>query len=143
MEVAERVADVLGGRPVLRRSIRTWGELERVVREGLPKRSLQLVAKRAVEAGTPVSDFVYSVVPAATFKRRSRLSAQESERTERLARIVALAEAVWGDGAEARAFLNRPHPLLERQAPLAVARTELGARRVEGILADAGHGLPL
>jgi putative toxin-antitoxin system antitoxin component (TIGR02293 family) len=143
MEVAERVADVLGGRSVLRRSIRTWSELERIVREGLPKRSLQLVARRAVEEGSPVSEFVYSVVPAATFKRRGRLSAEESARTERLARVVALTEALWADDRESRAFLNRPHPLLDNEAPLAVARTELGARRVERLLADVEHGLPL
>jgi putative toxin-antitoxin system antitoxin component (TIGR02293 family) len=143
MDVAERVADVLGGRAVLRRPVRTWGELERVVRAGLPKRSLQLVARRAVAPGAPVSEFVYSVVPAATFKRRGRLSAEESERTERIARIVAMAEALWGGGADARAFLNRPHPLLDHQAPLDVARTELGARRVERLLADVEHGLPL
>ncbi len=143
LDVVERVADVLGGRAVLRISVRTWSELEQVVRAGLPKRSLQLVARRAVEPGTPFSEFVYSVVPAATFKRRTRLSAEESERTERLARVVALAENLWGNDGEARAFLNRSHPLLDGQAPLTVARTELGARRVERLLADVEHGLPL
>jgi len=75
-----------------------------------------------------VNEFVYSVVPPATFKRRTRLSADESERTERLARIVALVEGLWDDEREARAFLNRPHPLLDGETPLTVARTEIGAR---------------
>jgi putative toxin-antitoxin system antitoxin component (TIGR02293 family) len=143
MEVVERVAQVLGGRAVLRSTVRTWRDLELVVRAGLPRRSLQLVARRAVEPGTALNEFVYSVVPAATFKRRSRLSAQESERTERLARIVALAEAGWDNAGDARAFLNRPHPLLDGETPLRVARTELGARRVERLLYDVEHGLPL
>lgn len=143
VEVVERVANVLGGPAVLRKHVRSWRDLERVVRAGLPKKSLQLVARRAVEPGASTSDFVYAVVPAATFKRRTRLSAEESERTERLARIVALAEALWGDSREARVFLNGPHPLLERHAPLAVARTELGARRVEQLLYDVEHGLAL
>src|SRR5712692_3076633 len=93
MEVIERVAQMLGGPTVLHRRVRTWVDLERVVRAGLPKRSLQLVARRAVEPGASVTAFVYSVVPPATFKRRSKLSVQESERTERLARAVALAES--------------------------------------------------
>ena len=143
MDVIERVAQMLGGTPVLHRHVRTWVDLERVVRAGLPKRSLQLVARRAVEPGASVSAFVYSVVPPATFKRRSRLSVQESERTERLARVVALAESLWGDQHEARAFLNRPHPLLERETPLNVARTEIGARRVEQLLHDVEQGLPV
>lgn len=143
MEVVERVADVLGGRAVLHRTVRTWGELDSVVRAGLPKRSLQLVARRAVEPGASVNEFVYSIVPSATFKRRTRLSAVESERTERLARIVALAERLWADEDEARAFLNRPHPLLDGATPLQVGRTELGAREVERLLHDIDHGLPV
>lgn len=143
MEVIERVAEMLGGPTVLHRHVRTWVDLERIVRAGLPKRSLQLVARRAVEPGASITAFVYSVVPPATFKRRSKLSVQESERTERLARVVALAETLWGDESEARAFLNRPHPLLESETPLNVARTEIGARRVEQLLHDIEHGLPL
>ena len=143
MEQVERVARMLGGRTVLRRTVRTWGDLDRVVHAGLPKRSLQLVARRAVEPGASVTAFVYSVVPSATFKRRSKLSVNESERTERLARVVALAESLWGDQDEARAFVNRPHPLLDGQTPLRAARTELGGRRVERLLHDIEHGLPL
>lgn len=143
MEVVERVADVLGGRAVLHSRVRTWDELDRLVQAGLPKRSLQLVAERAIEPGASVNEFVYSVVPPATFKRRTRLSPDESERTERLARVVALAEAVWEKEREARAFLNRPHPLLDEETPLNVARTEIGARRVERLLHDVAHGLPL
>jgi putative toxin-antitoxin system antitoxin component (TIGR02293 family) len=139
----ERVAEMLGGRTVLHRAVRTWVDLERLVSEGLPKRSLQLVAQRAVESGASAADLVYSIVPPATFKRRTRLSAQESERTERLARVLALVEAIWRDERQARAFLNRPHPLLHDETPLNVARTELGARRVERLLHAVEHGLPL
>lgn len=99
--------------------------------------------KRAVGPGASVTAFVYSVVPPATFKRRSKLSVQASERTERLARVVALAENLWGNESAARAFLNRPHPLLDDETPLGATRTELGARRVEQLLRDVEHGLPL
>jgi putative toxin-antitoxin system antitoxin component (TIGR02293 family) len=143
VEIVERVAEVLGGPGVLHRSVRTWDELERAVRAGLPKRSLQRVARRAVEPGSSINDFVYSVVPPATFKRRKRLSAEESERTERLARIVALADMLWENEEAARAFLTQPHPLLDRKSPLTVARTELGARRVERLLQDIEDGLSL
>lgn len=140
---AERVAALLGGRAVLRSTVRTWVDLERVVRAGLPKRSLQLVARHAVEPGTRTNELVYRIVPPATFKRRTRLSTEESERTERLARVVALVESIWENQAEARRFLNRPHPLLGGKTPLDVAQTELGARRVERLLHDVEHGLAL
>jgi putative toxin-antitoxin system antitoxin component (TIGR02293 family) len=143
VDIVERVAQVLGGPAVLHHRVRTWSDLDRVVRAGLPKRSLQLVARRAAEPGASVNALVYTVVPPATFKRRTRLSIEESERTERLARIVALAEATWADQHEAKAFLNGPHPLLDRETPLDVARTELGARRVERLFHDIEHGLSL
>lgn len=143
MEAVTRIARLLGGTAVLGRPIRSWADLEEVVQDGLPKRALQLVARHVVGPGETTSEFVYRIVPAATFKRRSRLSPAESERTERMARVVALAEAMWEDEAEARAFLNRAHPLLNGATPLAVAQTELGARRVERLLYDADHGLAL
>ncbi len=143
MNGVERVAEVLGGPAVLRETVRTWVDLERVVRAGLPKRSLQIVARHAVESGTAPSTLVYRIVPAATFKRRTRLSTEESERTERLARVVALVESIWESPAAVRAFLNRPHPLLGGEPPLDVAQSELGARRVERLLYDVEHGLAL
>lgn len=143
MGAVERVAEVLGGSAVLHDTVRTWGDLDRIVRAGLPKRSLQLVARRVVEPGTSATAFVYRVVPSATFKRRSRLTPDESQRTERVARIVALAEWLLGNADDTRAFLNRPHPLLDGETPLDLARTDLGARRVEHVLHAIAHGLPL
>jgi len=66
-----------------------------------------------------------------------------SSEADRLARVIALAEALWKDESEARAFLNRAHPLLEGKTPLDVARTELGAGRIERLLHDVEHGLSL
>lgn len=143
MQSVRGVFEVLGGQAVLRSRVRTWEDLERLVTAGLPKQSLQQVARRAVSSGTAVSELVYSVVPPATFKRRTRLTAEESARTERLARIVAFVERVWQDETETRAFLNRSHPMLGGETPLQAARTELGARRVERLLQDVEHGLSL
>lgn len=140
---AARVAEVLGGTPLLRARVRSWKDLDALVKGGLPKRSLQLVAARGVARGNPPSALVYAIVPMATFKRRTRLNPDESARTERLARVIALAEAVWGDPESTRDFLNRPHPLLAHETPLVVACTEIGARRVEHLLYSIEHGLPL
>ena len=143
MTAVERVVDVLGGATVLKRSVRTWRELEDAVNDGLPKRALQVMAGRALPQGAPAGSLVYRVVPMATFKRRSRLTPEESARTERLARIVALAEGIWQERDDSRGFLNQPHPLLDARSPLEVAATELGARRVEQLLHEVDHGLPL
>jgi putative toxin-antitoxin system antitoxin component (TIGR02293 family) len=86
---------------------------------------------------------VYRVVPEATYKRRSRLTVVESERTERLARVIATAESVWGDADDAKTWLNTAHPELDGQMPLEAAFFELGARRVEELLARLEYGLPV
>lgn len=143
MPQVDRIVDVLGGAAILKRPVKSWRDLEDVVNEGLPKRALQAMATRALPHGAPTGPLVYRVVPIATFKRRTRLTPEESARTERLARVVALAEALWDERDDARAFLNAPHPLLDGRTPLDVAGTELGARRVERLLQDVEHGLPL
>lgn len=137
----QKIAEVLGGRIVLGQNIRTVGELSRVVSAGLPKQALRLTAEHVA----PQSDalrIVYRVVPEATYKRRVRLSPAESERTERLARVAALADTVWGNREDARRWLSTPHPELDGETPLEMAFSELGARRVEEVLARIEYGLP-
>jgi len=83
------------------------------------------------------------VVPEATYKRRTRLTPSESERTERLARVIAAAEYVWNDRDDAREWLTKPHPELENRPPLEAALTELGARRAEEVLDRLFYAFPL
>ncbi|HLB86569.1 MAG TPA: MbcA/ParS/Xre antitoxin family protein [Terriglobales bacterium] len=63
--------------------------------------------------------------------------------SDRLACLADLAERVWGDREAARQFLTRPHPMLDGRTPVDAAITEDGARRVERILANLMHGLPV
>ena len=85
------------------------------------------------------------IVPRATWKRREKLlSALESAKIERLARVVAMAIETWDDNqADAREWLWTPHPELDNRPPVLVAMTELGARRVEQVLASITYGLPV
>jgi putative toxin-antitoxin system antitoxin component (TIGR02293 family) len=56
---------------------------------------------------------------------------------------MAHAESVWEDHADAQRFMTTPHPLLEGRTPIDVAATDLGARRVEDVLAAAEYALPV
>jgi putative toxin-antitoxin system antitoxin component (TIGR02293 family) len=85
---------------------------------------------------------MFRIVPEATFKRRTRLSPTESERTERLARVIAAAERAWDDREDAREWLTKPHPELGKRTPLESAMSELGARRVEDLLDRLFYGIP-
>lgn len=138
------VADILGGRAVLRGRVRSLGELDALVARGLPRRALDACVARVWPEKRAADRYKFSLVPRATYHRRRDLSPPASERVERVARVVALAEHAWaGDRDGARRFLTAPHPLLDGRAPVEVARTELGARRVEGLLLGLVHGLPV
>ncbi len=133
-----RIAEVMG----LRRKVRSLGELSIAVRGGLPKSALTASVARVFPDGPERTSMLYSVIPEATYKRRrDQLKFDESERTERLARVIATAEYVWNEDTEARRFLTTAHSQLERQRPIDVALTELGARRVEELLWKLFYGI--
>ena len=143
MVAVSHIADVLGGRPVLRRRLESLAALNDAVAQGLPKTALRQTASRIFPGKIEQRLLMNRIVPEATFKRRrDRLSAAESERTERIARVVANAEYVWDDREDARRFLTTPHPALRHKTPIDAAMTELGARQVEEILGQIFHGLP-
>ena len=140
MIAPESIAEILGLGP----SIRSVSELESAVSAGLPKRALERLSARLHLDRSAASAYKYKVVPPATWKRRTkRLSADESERTERLARVLAAAEYVWNDRDQAREWMSKPHRELGDKSPLDTARTELGARRVEGLLDRLYFGMPV
>ncbi len=74
-------------------------------------------------------------------KNRTSISAEESELTERLARIFATAAYVWASQDVARSFLATPHEMLQGHTPLDASTTELGARRVEELLWRLFYGI--
>ena len=136
--VAETVR-IMGGERVLGRRVRVVDDLRRAVIDGLP---VQALIELARHVGRP--ELKYRVVPKATLhRRRVKLSLEESERLERIARIVALAEHVWENQAHALTFLTNTQAQLGGETPLEMARTDLGAREVEELLWKIEYSLPV
>ncbi|MHB8885637.1 MAG: antitoxin Xre/MbcA/ParS toxin-binding domain-containing protein [Methylovirgula sp.] len=145
--LADTLRDVLGLRikgPLLPTS------LMHEVEKGFPLTALDRVAKAVAPDD---AQFAFRMVSRATLARRrkalsmaghaaaARLSADESARVARLAGVWALAREVWGSDAEARAFLFRPHPILEGRRPIdVVLANEFGRPLVEGILGRLQYG---
>src|SRR5450759_297595 len=138
---AARIADVMGGTTILDHEISTVSDLADAISGGLPKAALRNTVGRVFDSRSDVTSFVYRIVPEATYKRRTRLTPTESERTERLARVIANAEYVWDNTEDAREWLRKPHPELGGQTPIETAMTELGARQVEDVMAKLFYGL--
>lgn len=140
MVAARKIAEVMG----IRKSVHSLDELSGAVERGLPKAALRHCVGRVVSNPREQRRLMFRIVPEATFKRRrQQLKLDESERTERLARVIATAEYVWDDRDEARRFLTTPHAELGGRRPVDEAFTELGARRVEELLWTLFHGLPV
>jgi putative toxin-antitoxin system antitoxin component (TIGR02293 family) len=134
----EKIASVMALFPVPH----SFAELDDLVAHGLPKDALKASVDRVCVSGEDRKKLLYRIIPEATYKRRrSNLTADESERAERLARVFATTEYVWNSEDDARAFLSTPHPMLQGHTPLDVSMTELGARRVEELLWKLYYGI--
>jgi putative toxin-antitoxin system antitoxin component (TIGR02293 family) len=137
-------AALMGGPRILGRSIRSIGDMRAVVQAGLPKAALRSVVKSVTREPRAQRFLMHKLVPEPTLRRRrNRLNLIESERTERLARVAALARDVWGDAEDARHFMMTPHPMLDGNTPAEHTLTDLGAREVEEILRAIAFGLPV
>lgn len=141
MVLPENIAEVMGGAAVLGRAVRSIGDLEGTIERGLPRRALRTTVERVFPGRGEARRAIFRVVPEATYKRRARLSPAESERTERLARVIAAAEYAWDNREDAREWLTHPHAELGGRTPLESARTELGARRAEELLERLYFGI--
>jgi putative toxin-antitoxin system antitoxin component (TIGR02293 family) len=136
---AKAVASILG--LVEGAKPRTWMDISKRMEAGLPT---QVVLKFSHRVAPDDRHFPYRFVPKPTLARRirsKRLSADESDKVVRVARVWALAVETWGDEEKARAFLFKPHPMLDGAVPMdAVFANEVGAREVEAILGRLQYG---
>ena len=125
------------------REVRSLGDLQRLVANGLPVRALDRTVEYIASSPREAVRLRDRLVPPATRKRRKqRLKPAESERVERVARVLVLAEEVWESREDARQVLTTPHALLGGERPLDLAQGELGARRVEDLLWRLEYSLP-
>jgi putative toxin-antitoxin system antitoxin component (TIGR02293 family) len=113
-----RVAALMGGPRVLGRSIESIGDLRAAVESGLPTAALKRVVRSVVRGSREQRALMHKLIPEPTLRRLGRrLNLVGSERTERLARMTAVAQFVWGDDADAREFMTTPHPMLDGKTP--------------------------
>ncbi len=139
---ARDVYRILGGEKAVGRPVRTVRELRHAVDDGFPVEALESAARYVAGDERGAAEIRYGIVPKTTLHRRERLTAEESQRLERLARVTALAEQVWEDRELAHEFLLSPQPQLEGERPIDLARTDLGAREVEALLFAIEYSLP-
>ncbi|MGH9606519.1 MAG: type II RES/Xre toxin-antitoxin system antitoxin [Terracidiphilus sp.] len=137
------VAEALGGKEVLGRAVTRSADLAQLVRDGIPAQALLVLAQRT---GLRQADFSSRFgIPQRTLTRRlaqhARLTAAESDRTVRLARIYSLALETLGDGDKAAEWLKTPNRALRGARPLDQLDTDPGVREVEDVLGRIAYGV--
>ena len=137
------VPNVLGGELILGRPVNKSGALAELVREGLPVKSLLLLAERLDIRQAEISEKIG--IPKRTLTRRltqhSRLTAAESDRAVRLAQVYSTAAETLGDGDKAAAWLKTPNRALRGGRPLDQLDTDPGVREVEDVLGRIAYGV--
>jgi putative toxin-antitoxin system antitoxin component (TIGR02293 family) len=137
------ITAVLGGKRVLKRRVDSDSELRMITREGLPVGSLTLLAqelsveKKTVARVVGISDRTLS----RRIAKGERLSAEESDRMVRLARVVALATDTLGTIKKASLWLQTPNRVLGGETPLSLLDTDSGVRSVETVLGRIAWGV--
>ena len=140
---AKAIAEILGGRRILGKTVKKSDDLADLVRKGLPANSITALAEK-LDVGNAVLSKKLGI-PQRTLTRRlsqhSRLTAAESDRTVRLARVYANAVEMIGDDEKAVEWLHTPNRALGGERPLDQLDTDVGAREVEDILGRIGYGV--
>ena len=141
----QAVVEVMGGSAAVHAPVRGLTDLRAEIRRGLRIEALHKTVEHVYRDPAERRRFLHRIVPEGSYKRRAKtgqLTPAESERTARIAHVVAFAEYVWDDPEAARQFLTTPHPELGDRLPIEVAVDDFGARHVEEILHGIVHGLP-
>ena len=137
------IAEVLGGRKVLRKKIGTAAELVSLVREGLPAETLPRMAEELSLDRTTVARV--AGISGRTLSRRlaahARLTSEESDRMVRIARVLAHADEIFEDRAKVSRWLQTPNRALEGKTPFELLDTDAGVHAVDTILGRIAYGI--
>jgi putative toxin-antitoxin system antitoxin component (TIGR02293 family) len=114
-------------------------ELALLVEQGLPTKNL-LKAK-----GLTFTEMANIVISPRTLKHRKargeNLTPEETERAIRVARIIRLAEEIFGNRETALLWLRHHSDHLNIRTPFSLLSTEAGGRQIEAMLHGIAHGI--
>src|SRR5580700_4693020 len=115
--------------------------LAEIVEQGLPTDSLALLKLK----GLTFSEISEIVISPRTLKhRRARgenLSHEETDRMVRVARIVSLADHIFGDHSKALLWLRTEDDRIGGRRPLSMLQTDAGGRVIESLLWQIDEGV--
>lgn len=133
--------DMVGGKVAIGHDVSNGRDLIHAVRSGFSTQSIDFV----VETGRlTLAEIDHIVLPRKTLSHRRKigtLTAEQSDRLVRVARILAAAEETFGSKEKAAKWLRRPTSALAGEPPLSLLDTTEGAAQVGALLGRIGHGI--
>jgi putative toxin-antitoxin system antitoxin component (TIGR02293 family) len=140
-----RVMDMMGGRKVLKAAPLNRADIHALIKSGLPTRSVDaLVGGAVVLKSSQMLDAIgISLRTFQRFKgaRDGSLSSEQSDRAWRLSELLVKAAELFGSKEEAERWFDTPAPALERNKPIELMSSSVGARMVEQLLGRIEHGV--
>lgn len=142
----ERVANLLGGAPILRRSIRSPLDAHELILQGLPTKALSHLIDGLVVFQVNTSLLKAVGMSLRTFQRKkiapmTPLNREQSGKTWKFAEILARATEVFGSQEEAEQWLKRPATGLDQRLPIELLETPAGVELVEDFLTRLEYGV--
>jgi putative toxin-antitoxin system antitoxin component (TIGR02293 family) len=138
---ANAVANMLGGIRVFGGEIHSELQLFALLNRGLPSAS---VASMVAEHALTREEVDQLILPWEEFRERHNagmpLDPEQSDKLARIARIIALAEHVFGNKAKAARWLRKPNRVLGGDVPLLMLERGEGAVIVEQSLMQVAFG---
>jgi putative toxin-antitoxin system antitoxin component (TIGR02293 family) len=115
--------------------------LAEIAEKGLPTDSIAYLK----ETGLMFSEISEIVIAPRTLKHRKargeHLSVEETDRILRVARVISLADQVFGNHDKALAWLRQADERIHDRTPMSMLRTESGGRLVENLLWQIDEGV--
>ena len=137
------IAEVLGGTSTFHHAVDDYEDLAESIRTGFSTNAIAALSQRLTLHRADVASRLG--IPQRTLTRRlsrqSKLTAAESDRAARMARIIALATEILGDREKASSWLRTPNRALRGNVPLDEIETDPGYRSVEEVLYAIGYGM--
>jgi putative toxin-antitoxin system antitoxin component (TIGR02293 family) len=138
-----RIVDVIGYAASVGVKAKDTQELIERVERGLAYGAFKRLVELLEVSNSTLTDLLQ--IPRRTLTRRrqaGRLAPDESERLLRISRVLdAAVELFEGDRGRALRWLQSPNRALNGEAPLHMARTEIGAHEVEDLIGRLEYGV--
>jgi putative toxin-antitoxin system antitoxin component (TIGR02293 family) len=141
-----RTAELLGGRQVLRRVLRSRLDAHDLLAQGLPTRALDHLVHGVTMLRLQGSLEKAVGISTRTYQRRKEdldrpLSPEQSGRTWKFAELLARATGLFGGQAAAEAWFESPAVGLDQRRPIDLLSTPAGLETVEDHLTRLEYGV--